>query len=299
MDRILVITLSNLGDVVMTTPVFEALRVAYPCCVIDIVADKRSSDIFGGAPYLGKIFHREKKGGVIKTIKLIAELRKTYYDIVIDLRTNLIPIMLRANKNIFKIKRASAAQHSVEEHYEGVVTLDGVASTPPNCRLYVEGYAQEQARELIKSFAGKKLLAIGPGANWPGKIWPATRFEELVLDLETYFDGVIQLGSEGEGIVFSERVNMANLDLTGKTNLSTLKAVIKSCQLFIGNDSGIGHVAAALGKPSLTVFGVGDPERYLPWGGQSVAITEPSKDLRRLKSSRVSNAAKLLIEGFL
>ena len=299
MDRILVITLSNLGDAVMTTPVFEALRVAYPRCVIDIVADKRSSDIFGGAPYLGKIFHREKKGGVIKTIKLIAELRKTYYDIVIDLRTNLIPMMLRANKNIFKIKRASVEQHSVEEHYEGIVSLDGVAPIPPNCRLYVEGLAQRQASELTKNFAGKKILAIGPGANWPGKIWPAKRFEELILDLETFFDGVIQLGSEGEGIVFSERVNMANLNLTGKTNLSTLKAVIKSCQLFIGNDSGIGHVAAALGKPSLTVFGIGDPERYLPWGSQSVAVTEPSKDLRRLKSSRVSTAAKLLIERFL
>ena len=68
----------------MTTPVFEALRVAYPYCVIDVVADKRSSEILGGAPYLGKIFHREKKGGVIKTIKLIAELRETYYDIIID-----------------------------------------------------------------------------------------------------------------------------------------------------------------------------------------------------------------------
>ena len=299
MGRILVITLSNLGDVVMTTPVFEALRVAYPASVIDVLADKRSSGILSGAPYLGRVFHREKKGGLVKTIRLIAELRKTYYDVIVDLRTNLIPLVLRANKNIFKSKRVSTAQHSVEEHYEGILTLDGVTSTPPHCRLYVEDNAKEKARCLIKSLAGKKLLAIGPGANWPGKIWPAERFEEVVIDLETHFDGVIQLGSEGEGIVFSGEVNMPHLDLTGKTNLSTLKAVIKSCHLFIGNDSGIGHVAAALGKPSLTVFGVGDPERYLPWGGQSVAITEPSKDLRRLKSSRVSNAAKLLIEGFL
>ena len=280
----------------MTTPVFEALRVAYPYCVIDVVADKRSSEILGGAPYLGKIFHREKKGGVIKTIKLIAELRETYYDIIIDLRTNLIPAMLRSNKNIFKTKRVSTTQHSVEEHYEAILTLDGVTSPPPKCRLYVEDHAKQEAKQLTKSFAGKKLLAIGPGANWPGKIWPATRFEELVIDLETYFDGVIQLGSEGEGIVFSEEVNIPNLDLTGKTNLSSLKAVVKSCQLFIGNDSGLGHVAAALGKRSLTVFGVGDPERYRPWGDQSAVVIEPSKDLRRLKSFHVSNAAKQLIE---
>jgi ADP-heptose:LPS heptosyltransferase len=299
MCRILIITLSNLGDVVMTTPVFEALRVAYPYCVIDVVADKRSSEILGGAPYLGKIFHREKKGGVIKTIKLISELRETYYDIIIDLRTNLIPVVLRSNKNIFKTKRVSTTQHSVEEHYEAILTLDGVTSPPPKCRLYVEDHAKKEAGELMKSFAGKKLLAIGPGANWPGKIWPATRFEELVIGLETYFDGVIQLGSEGEGIVFSEEVNIPNLDLTGKTNLSSLKAVIKSCQLFIGNDSGLGHVAAALGKRSLTVFGVGDPERYRPWGHQSAVVIEPSKDLRRLKSSRVLYAAKELVEGYL
>ena len=107
----------------------------------------------------------KKKGGLVKTIRLIAELRITYYDVIVDLRTNLIPLVLRANKNIFKSKRVSTAQHSVEEHYEGILTLDGVTSTPPHCRLYVEDNAKEKARCLIKSLAGKKLLAIGPGAN--------------------------------------------------------------------------------------------------------------------------------------
>ena len=58
-------------------------------------------------------------------------------------------------------------------------------------------------------------------------------------------------------------------------------------------------MAAALGKRSLTVFGVGDPERYRPWGHQSAVVIEPSKDLRRLESSHVSNAAKQLVEDSL
>jgi heptosyltransferase III len=296
MQRILIITLSNVGDVVMTTPVFEAVYAKYPKCVIDVVADKRSSDILKGAPYLGKIFHREKKSGFGKLIRLIRELRKTYYDLVIDLRTHLIPLVLRGKKNAYKRNRKSLEQHSVEEHYHSVLKLEHFAKIPPHCRLYVEESAKKEAANLMKDLRGDKILAIGPGANWPGKIWPASKFEDLVISLNGFFDGVIQLGSFGEGIPFSNKVKMLNVDLTGRTSLPVLKAVMDYCQLFVGNDSGLGHVAASLGKPSVTVFGVGVPARYKPWGNQARAVLAPSNDLNRLESSAVSDTVKDILQ---
>lgn len=292
MNRILVITLSNIGDLVMTTPVFEALYTVYPHAVIDVVADKRSSDVLKGAPYLGKIYHREKKGGLVRFFRLIFELRKTYYDAVIDLRTNIIPSMLRSHKRIYKRKRLFSEQHSVDEHYSSLSKLDKLASIPSECRVYVEEAARSEAAELIKGLCGQKILAIGPGANWPGKIWPASKFEDLVVDLTDYFDGVIQLGASGEGLVFSDRVKINCIDLTGKTTLAVLKAVLDNSQVFVGNDSGLGHLAAALGKPSVTVFGKGDPSRYKPWGHRAVAVVAPLRDLNRLEYPVVSDAIK-------
>ena len=87
-EQILLVSLSNVGDAVMTTPVLEALHQRYPAAVIDIVGDRRSSGLFEFCPYRCRIFHKDKRGGVRGLLRLIQGLRRTRYELVVDLRTD-------------------------------------------------------------------------------------------------------------------------------------------------------------------------------------------------------------------
>ncbi len=89
--HILLITLSNIGDALMTTPVLEALHRQYPQAVIDIVTDARASDLFEHCPYRGEIILKQK--GWRGTIALLKQLRVTRYDLIVDLRTDGLTLL--------------------------------------------------------------------------------------------------------------------------------------------------------------------------------------------------------------
>ena len=90
---ILLITLSNIGDAVMTTPVMTALHNKYPRAVMDIVADARSGEIFTQCPYKGEIFLKDKQAGWQGLLRLVKQLRMKRYDLMVDLRTDGLTLL--------------------------------------------------------------------------------------------------------------------------------------------------------------------------------------------------------------
>ncbi len=293
--HILVITLSNIGDAVMTTPVLEALHRRYPQAMIDLVTDRRSSEVFTHCPYRGRIVFKEKRAGWRGTLKLVRELRRMRYDLIVDLRTDGLAYLLRARRRLTKWRCRPRGPHAVERHM-GVIAILGGLDIPPT-RIWLAPELERDAAQRLRPLPGGRWLALGPGANWAPKIWPAERFRALIAQLSDAFDGVILLGGPGDAERCREVARdcpLPCIDLAGHTALLEAAAVLARTTVFVGNDSGLGHLAAAVGTPTVTLFGPGEPQRYHPWGARARWLTSPENDLNRLSAETVAAEVRAL-----
>lgn len=291
-DRLLLITLSNIGDAVMTTPVFEALHRRHPEATIDIVADLRSSGIFEHCPYRGAIYHKHKREGWRGLLILLRALRRARYALVVDLRTDGLAYLLRAKRRQTRWGARRCGAHAVERHMAviGHRNPDENDGIPPP-RVWLDPASLAFADNHLAGLPGSAWLAIGPGANWDGKIWPIARYRELVHAVRHAFDAVLILGGGRDRRVadaLATDLLLPYVDLAGATDLLQVSAVLRRARLFVGNDSGLGHLAAAVGTPTLTLFGPGEPERYHPWGPGADWIVAPAADLGRLTAGAVA-----------
>jgi ADP-heptose:LPS heptosyltransferase len=295
--RFLLVSLSNVGDAIMTTAVLEALHAYAPAAVIDVVGDRRSSVIFDRCPYRGSILHKDKRQPLRGLGVLLAELRRTRYELVVDLRTDFLPLLLRARRRFCRWSGRPFGPHAVQHHL-GVIRALPLPPGEFGPRVWPAAVDIARARDLLGRFHGQRLLALGPGANWAPKIWPVARFVELIELVGEQFDAVVLLGGATDRSVADALAASSPLpcmNLVGTTELMEAAAVIANARAFVGNDSGLGHLAAAMQIPTLTLFGIGDPERYHPWGPRAQWIVEPGRDLARLPATAVAAAMREMI----
>jgi heptosyltransferase III len=166
------------------------------------------------------------------------------------------------------VAKGDAGEHRVRQ-LGRVFALD----PPPAPRLWTAPRHDQAAAALLPP--GGPVLAIGPAANWRGKQWRAERFAELALRLTAA--GAPLAGARVAVLAAAhERTQAAPLlaalpparriDLVGRVDLLTAASVLRRAALFVGNDTGIMHIAAAMGTPTLGLFGPSLPEHYAPWG---------------------------------
>ena len=117
MDKALIITLSNIGDLVMSTPLMEGISTLMPEKSIDVLGDARSLELLKNAPYISTIFNRDKKGTLGQQVNLFNRLRCQQYDLIVDLRTRFLPYLLHSQHKYIKRKGLGVVKHSVEECY--------------------------------------------------------------------------------------------------------------------------------------------------------------------------------------
>jgi heptosyltransferase-3 len=278
---ILLITLSNIGDAVMTTAVMAALHKKHPLAIMDIVADARSCDLFSHCPYSGEIFLKDKQAGWRGLLRLVKQLRTQRYDLVVDLRTDGLTLLLRAGRRLTRQGSKAAGPHAVERHFGVIGPREGINEIPPTC-LWLAQHDQEFARQQLTVLPGTRWLALGPGARGAAKRWPAAAFSALLVQLQTQFDAVVLLGSAADMKPcqqLAEHIPLPCLNLAGKTGLLQAAAVLQRAALFIGNDSGLGHMAAACNTATLTLFGPGDPRRYHPWHPHARWVQSDSRNI--------------------
>jgi lipopolysaccharide heptosyltransferase II len=293
--RILFITLSNIGDLVMTTPLLEALHMSFPEHLIDIVADARSSDLLRACPYRGRLLHKDKRADLRTNAALIMDLRETAYDVAVDLRTAFLTFLIRCGQRGLKRRGTSLGPLAVHHHFTALRAILGTAVEIPAACIWLDTPAQARALELLKPQPAERLLVLAPGANWPGKVWPLQRFADLVERLSDSFDRAVVVGSAQEralGETLAKHSAIPVTNLAGSTDLLEVAAVIAHACAFVGNDSGLGHIAAALQVPTLTVFGPGQPDRYRPWGTRAAIVLAPNEDLPALDAQTVATALR-------
>ena len=244
-----------------------------------------------------KFFLKIKKQGKKGVFQLIKTLRKKRYDLIVDLRTDGVAYLLRAKKRLTKWGHKAYGPHAVQDLIS-IIDKVNPEKIIPDTKTWIDGIHTEQAERLTAKLSGKRWLAIGPGANWPPKVWASKNFAQVANSLHEKIDAVIIIGGPGDADYSQqaiEKLDLPYLDLTGRTDLLTACAVLKKCCLFIGNDSGLGHLASAVGIPSITVFGPGQPERYHPWSENNLWFRGSDKLLENLDSHTVSEGALQLI----
>ena len=276
--KILFITLSNIGDVVLTSPTLLALIKQYKNAKIDVVGDSRSKILFTHCPMINGFYEKDKTKGLLGTISLIRALRKNRYDIAVDLRSDGLLYFIRAKKKFHKVRNNDV--HSVVKHLQSIKEL-----SIPHPAIWIGKKNEIEARKILpKKY--DKILAIGLGANSSHKIWPAKNYAALCAMLKSSFTLVVLVGNK-EDNQFTEHFkkffdgNVININ--GVTDLLTTAAILKRAELFIGNDSGLGHIASAVKTKTFTIFGPGEPDRYRPWGAESYWYQNNEKDISKIK----------------
>jgi heptosyltransferase-3 len=294
--RILFLSLSPVGDVVMTTPVLEALHQACPGAVVDIIADQRSSQLLIHCPYRGEILHKDKDRLLRGVLPLLLTLWRRRYDLIVDLRTDGLAYLFRGRRRLTKWHAVPYGPHAVEVMMGVIRKIQGDAPIPP-CKLWLSQEERDYAAAALAHLPPGRWLVLGPGCGGsePQKVWPEQHYIALADALKDVINAVILVGSPGDAALtaaIAHGLTLPHVDLAGATTLLQAAAVMERASLFVGSDSGLGHVAAAVGTPTLSFFSTDRPERCRPWGNKAAWLLHESGDARLIPVSEAETAIR-------
>ena len=299
--NILIVKLSAIGDVVHTLPSLAALKGHFPDAHITWVIEEAAADLIKNHPYLDRVIvsHRKqwitnlknikKIGSALKEIRqFIAALRERRYDMVIDFHGLFKSAMivgisgakrkigynslqelsgLFLNEKIYE----DTEKHAVDR-YLNLPRYLGADVESPEFLIPLREENRRRVDTLLKAHKideGKPFVAVNPVAFWKTKLWEEKKFAELcdriAGELKT---NVVFTGGKNDDVV--ERIqymmNFYSANLTGKTSLRDLAYLYELASVVVTTDSGPMHIAAAVGTPTVALFGPTDPLRTGPYG---------------------------------
>jgi heptosyltransferase III len=271
--RTLFVTATRIGDAVLSTGLLAYLIERYPGTRLTIAAGPAAAPLFETVPGLERLLVIEKRRWSLHWLQLYAAVVSKQWDLIVDLRGSALAWLLRVRERKVMAK-GDPGEHRVRQ-LARLFDLD----PPPGPRLWIAPHHEQSATRLVP--VGPPVLAIGPAANWRGKQWRAERFAELASRL-TATSGplagfrVAVLGAQHERAqaepLLAALPEDRLIDLMGRTALLTAAAVLRRCTMFIGNDTGLMHIAAAMGTPTLGLFGPSPAAQYAPWGRQTACV---------------------------
>jgi ADP-heptose:LPS heptosyltransferase len=271
---ILFISSSRIGDAVLASGLIKRLHDEIPNARFTVVAGPLSAPLFADLPNLQKLIVMEKTKGKGHWFKLWSQVRGRNWSLIVDRRGSSIARFLRAKRRAIHRTLPGEPVHKVIE----AARLLKMADEPPAPYLFTSAQTEAKADAIlgpVTDKAGGPILAVAPAANWVGKTWPVERFALLAVQLMQkggpFEKGRLLILGGPDDWRAAEPLRRSLprerwIDLTGKTDLLTVYACLKRARLFVGNDSGLMHLAAAAGTPTLGLFGPSDERLYAPWG---------------------------------
>ena len=271
--KVLFITSTRIGDAVLSTSILNYLKNKFPHCSLYIATGKTAASLFKNFNNVKKIFILEKKFFKIHWLELWTRTFLNKWDIVIDLRGSVISYFL-FNKKKYVYKSINKNIHRLDE----LAILMKTKHLPLPWIPVLKKDMKKISRDFLKL---KNSIAIGASANWPAKIWPSKNFVKLIQ----MFLKEKQFGKKKSIVFFGSSKDLKNIkkitkhlkkfkvkNFCGKLNLIEVAAHLKKCKIFIGNDSGLMHIASASGIPTLGLFGPSLESRYAPKGNNAYYI---------------------------
>lgn len=273
-QRILFITSNRLGDAILSTGILAHLVDARPDARFTIVCGPIPAPLFRAVPRLDRVIPLRKQAMGRHWLSLWPKVAGQVWDLVVDVRDSAVSRLVLCRDR--KVLRTGGDRHKVE----ALAAAMGLTGTAPAPRIWLDSRIEAEARALT---GRGPLLALGPAANWTGKEWPLDRFASLA-DALTGGGGpmegarILVLGGPDEVErcrPLLERLGDRAVDLVGRTDPLLAGACIARADLYVGNDSGLMHTAAAVGTPTIGLFGPTPADVYGPWGALCRAVRSP------------------------
>jgi heptosyltransferase-2 len=274
--RILIIQTAFIGDVILSTPLIRALRESFPQSFISFLLIPKTYNLLENNPYLDERLVYEKRKGFISFLKIISQIKERSFDLAViphrSLRSALLAYWGGIPERIGFNKSAGSAlltqrviyRTDVHEVDRNLSLLSGISdnSSDASPELFPSSSDFAYVRKLLldSSVSDKdKIVGIAPGSVWATKRWLPERFAEVAQFLtERANVKVILLGSEDDRNLCGRIADLMRdkpLILAGRTTLLQSAAVISLCKVILSNDSAPVHMASAMKRPVVAIFG--------------------------------------------
>jgi lipopolysaccharide heptosyltransferase I len=306
LSRILIIKPSSLGDVVQALPVAWALRDLKPDARIDWLVTPGCAGVVEGLAAIDHVFpfDRGRFGrmwrnplSAMEFVWFLGRLRRVRYTTVVDLQglfrsgflswasgaaTRLGLANSREGAERFYtdiVKLPPGPLSAIDRYFEAAVALGVPREAAKRFDVFIPPEKAVEARELLKARGlaeGRRYVVLVPGARWQTKRWPEERFAALANRIHEKLDlAPVLVGAPSDREIADRMVQMQGrhlVDVIGRTDLKVLAAVLQGAECVVTNDTGPMHLASALGRPILAIFGSTDAALTGPYGADNLVL---------------------------
>lgn len=263
----------KIGEVAIDMAILNAIRRLDPDCRIEVLIDTSCSELLSETPFIERL--HVLRGGS-SSLGLQARLLRQRWDVVLTTRRasrlQLFHRLARATHK--KCRRFMDTPKGKSEMEIRLSMLDGILDgweSPVDPTVHFDQERVVRVSDRFGLDGGGRFLSIAPGASTLSKAWGQGNFMDLAGKLSGSFDKVLVLGSEPEtDLCQAVSGRVGGLNLAGRTSLLDTCALLSLVSLHVGNDSGLGHLAAAAGTPCLAIGSEYGP-RYKPWKQHMIA----------------------------
>ncbi|MCR4438776.1 MAG: lipopolysaccharide heptosyltransferase II [bacterium] len=295
--RILVIRLSSIGDIVLASPLLRALHNAFPEAAVDFVVKEKFADLVRFSPYVHRVHVLPEGGGLRELRALRRSLKAHGYELVVDLHKNFRSYYLRTGLRgartvtYRKWRWARAVLIAAKKNlYPGIVPVHqrylaavaplGVCDDGEGPEFFIDPAAGARVRKLLSraGFLSRPMrVAVVPGAGFFTKRWLPERFAEVADALAArHGRGTLLLGDANDRPIAAEvlaHMQHKPVDMVGALSLMESAAALSCCDLVLCNDTGLMHIATALRKKVVAIFGPTTEELgFFPFGPRSRVV---------------------------
>ena len=276
--NILVFSFSFIGDATLSTAVIHPLRRHFPDARISFLVGTRAFDLLAGDPGIDHVLvydNRGKHAGWGGKYRLISLLRRKRFNLVINLRASLWSRFIGGAH--WGVKQRSGESHAVTRYLE-VLQQHGIDTFGAQPKLQFTTHeiaAREQFLSENSIARIRPIVGIHPGGNWRYKLWQPKKFAQIANLLCDRWDAQILLfAGPDESSLQSQVAGLVNLEpvVVNNQSLRQVAALIEACDVYVGNDTGPMHIAAAVGTSVVAIFGATNHHRSGPYGEEHIVV---------------------------
>lgn len=335
-ERILIVRLSAMGDVIHTLPAAQALRVAIPNLMIGWLIEERWAELLcaAGAPHRGPRSPQRPLVDWLHTVRLAAwrksllsmptlqqiarvwnDVRSAHYDVAIDLQGAIRSAVLarwsgarivygaseprESPASLWYTRKAiTGGSHVIEQNLSVAATVAGIKMSVPPVEFPNDPVAEARTLRYLAEHGIREYAILNPGAGWGAKRWPAERYGEVASALGK--DGlcpIVNYGPGEEPLVEKVVAASAGAARPMKSSITELIALTRRAKLFVGGDTGPMHLAAGLAVPVIAIFGPTDPVRNGPYGTRCIVLRNPESPTTHTRRSQPDQAMLEIAPG--
>mgnify|MGYP000324191441 CR=1 FL=1 len=303
-DKILVVKLDHIGDVVTATPVFEALKNRYPEAHVSLLLGSWSKDVVKNNPNIDELIlydsssfmrNKQRKHSLTYYFNILRTIRLSEFKLIIDLRGDWFTLILAVlSKCTFRLDRGTVRfkkkisklfnRFSENTTHEVICNLEivqplGIKLHQVKTKIYLTNEEMDEANTILKHYGiseNDTLIVIHPGAPWKPRRWSVRKFVNIANWCVSKKNAkVVLIGGHDEIMLkdhLTQFIDKRVIVLIGQTNLRQTMSIINRATMLVCNDSGPMHLASALGTPVVALFGPENPNKFGPWGSNNIVL---------------------------